>query len=325
MYIEDENSKNLMRLNAYYRDKRYRNKRLMSLFNAREEFKKFIMLFKDILKIRQNGWKKTKLKVRAFFNRKIIEDYNLEYDFNHSYELEYKSKGKKINGKVAVYTSIFGNYDSLIEPLYKSENCDYFAITDQNIPQDSVWKKYDISKVAGFDKMDDYHKSKFCKMFPHVLFPEYEYSIWVDGNVQIVADLLPLVDRTTDSCMATFKNPLHDCIYTEANYVICQNNVKVKQVLDQINAYKEMGFPKKFGMREFSIIVREHNNPECKKLMNDWWEQVNTYTMRDQLSFPYVLWKNGKNIDFVQLLGENWRWNPRFIWFSHNWHIYFSK
>ena len=95
--------------------------------------------------------------------------------------------------------------------------------------------------------------------------------------------------------------------------------------MNQVNLYKEAGFPEKFGMREFSVIVRKHNNAECIKLMEQWWEQVNQYTMRDQISFPYVLWKSGRTISTIQLLGENWRWNPRFLWCPHNWHINYAS
>lgn len=324
MYKEELNSISLMRLNVYYRDRRFGNKNMMALFNAKERVKKASKLFKDVCNVRKQGTAKTWLQIKACFNPRLTVDHTLTYDFDHTYELSYKATGKEIKGRIAVYTSIFGNYDPLIQPLYKSSNCDYFAITDQDIPEDGVWKKIDTSKIPGFDEMDNYHKSKYCKMFPHILFPEHEYSIWVDGNVQIVADLVPLVDRLKeDKVMGTFRNPLHDCIYTEANYNICQGYANQSQLVNQIDEYRKEGFPKQFGMREFSIIVRRHGDKRCIELMESWWKQVNTYTMRDQISFPYVLWKNGYTIDVIQLLGENWRWNPRFMWYPHNWHINF--
>lgn len=47
--------------------------------------------------------------------------------------------------------------------------------------------------------------------------------------------------------------------------------------------------------------------------------------LADQISFPYVLWKNGHSIDYIKSLGLNWRWNPRFILYPHDWHITFDK
>ena len=325
-YKESSQSKNLMKLNAYYRDNRYANKNYMRLFRTKEKLLEFIKLLRDIASIHSQGAEKVWLKTKAFFRPMTVRDHRLPYSFDHTYELDYQSTGKIIHGKIAVYTSIFGNYDPLIEPLYHSEKCDYYAITDQDIPENSIWNKLDVGSIPGFEDMDGYHKSKFCKMMPHILFPQYEYSIWVDGNIQIAADMVPLVDRLDEEhIMGMFQNPLHDCIYTEARFNICQNNASIEKIRNQMSAYKAEGFPEKFGLREFSVIVRRHNDEECIQMMQDWWKQVNTYTMRDQLSFPYVLWKHGKTIDFIQLLGSNWRWNPRFICYPHNWHIMFKK
>lgn len=322
---ESSQSKNLMRLNAYYSDARYRNKKLMWLVGMREKVDETKALLRNIANVRNQGLKKTTLQIKCYFNPTLINDKKIEYRFDHTDEFDYEVKKNHNKHEIAVYTSIFGNYDRLIEPLYKSDYCDYFAITDQPIPAGSIWNRLDCSGIEGFNELDNYHKAKYCKMFPHVLFPNYKYSIWVDGNVQIVADLMPLIDRIDKAAMATFENPKHDCIYTEARYNICQNNARIGELEKQISIYKEEGFPPQFGMREFSIIARQNQNLEMQHLMEQWWEQVNKYTMRDQISFPYVLWKNGLSIDYIKSLGLNWRWNPRFILYPHNWHITFDK
>lgn len=326
MYKEDKNSISLMKLRIYYQDKREANRIWISLFNLKKMGKDFFEFIKLPLSIGKKDFRFLSIKAKAFMNPKTIYDHQLEYKFDHTYEIKYRTTGKKVNEKIVIYTSIFGNYDPLIEPLFISDKCDYWAITDQEIPNDSVWKKYDTKIIPGFNELDGYHKSKFCKMFPHILFPDNNFSIWVDGNVQIVADLFPFVDRLQDDkFIATFQNPFHDCIYTEMNYNICENNVSIDALIEQVKFYKEEGFPKHFGMREMTIIVREHNRLECKKLMEFWWEQVNKFTMRDQISFPYVIWKSGMSIDQVQLLGDNWKWNPRFLWYPHNWHVSYDK
>ena len=33
--------------------------------------------------------------------------------------------------------------------------------------------------------------------------------------------------------------------------------------------------------------------------MNDWWDELNTQTKRDQLSLAYVLWKNGEKFEYM--------------------------
>lgn len=174
---ESDQSKNLMKLNAYYNDTRYGNKKLMWLVEKREKVDETRALLRNIANVGKQGIKKTAFQVKCYLNPKLINDKKIKYQFDHSDELNYKVKGDYREHEIAVYTSIFGNYDHLIEPLYESKYCDYFAITDQEVSNSSVWKKLDCSGIDGFDKLDDYHKAKFCKMFPHILFPKYKYSI----------------------------------------------------------------------------------------------------------------------------------------------------
>jgi len=49
---------------------------------------------------------------------------------------------KPYTGKrIAVYTAIYGNYDTIPEPLYADPMCDYYIFTDKDIPEGSIWKK----------------------------------------------------------------------------------------------------------------------------------------------------------------------------------------
>lgn len=237
-----------------------------------------------------------------FKNRKV-DDYMIE---------DYHDVGKGV-----VYTAIYGNYDKLQEPLYINDNLDYYAFTDQDIPEGSIWKKMDISKYKQLEDLDDYHKAKYFKIFPYEFFPNYDFSIWVDGNVKIVSDIYPIAIIAENSSIATYNNPLHNCIYTEKDYMIFNNRVSASLINKQVEDYKKDGFPEQFGMRELSIIYRKHIDQECYDIMKDWWEHVNKYTMRDQISLPYLLWKNGKDINYIKSLGDNWRLNPRFSHIEH--------
>lgn len=316
-YQESEQSKKLMKLNAYYVNNTYvcTIKDLISkkLSNA-------IKFLRNLISFKKTDLKKTYIKLLSKIHPKTYIDHFNVPQPSHEIEINYTCKNEQISGKVAVYTSVFGNYDAIKEPFFYSNKCDYFAITDQEIPTNSIWKKLDCSHIPGFNSLDNYHKSKYCKLFPHVLFQNYDYSIWVDGNVQIVADLYPLIDKLEDNhVMGTFENPLHDCIYTEKNYIIYNDAANTKAIENQISTYETEGFPKNFGMREFTIIMRKHSDIKLQSLMNEWWEHCNKFTMRDQISFPYILWKHGLTIDYIQKYLGDWRKNPRFIYAPHKW------
>lgn len=228
-------------------------------------------------------------------------------------------------GRGVVYTAVFGGYDQIEEPMFVNPNLEYYAFTDADIPENSVWKKFDLSKFLHLKGLDNYHLAKYIKMFPYEFFPEYDFSIWIDGNVALVADTYPIAIMSQGSPMATYANPIHDCIYTEATYMVFQGRLPKDGATIQLDGYRREGFPEHFGMREFSIIYRDHSCSECYDLMKTWWKHVNKYTMRDQLSLPFILWKDGKTIDYIKCLGENWRWNPRFKQKEHHYQIQYKN
>ena len=213
-----------------------------------------------------------------------------------------KNNSKK--EKIAVYTAIFGNIDNIIEPFFKPDNIDYYIITDQSVPEESMWKKVENTEKKIPSELTNQYKNRFCKLFPDVFFDSYDYSIYVDGNIMIVSDLTNLVSKLSNKEIGLFAHPSRSDVYLEAAAVIYLNNAKANDVKKQIRYYKNEGFPENFGLFENSLIVRKHNGIKCKKIMQDWWEQLNTYTCRDQLSLMYVLWKND-GINNVRCLGPN--------------------
>jgi len=59
MYKESMESISLMKLNAYYQDRRFGNKNLMTLFKLKESIKSFGDLLRNIANIRKQGFAQT--------------------------------------------------------------------------------------------------------------------------------------------------------------------------------------------------------------------------------------------------------------------------
>ena len=54
------------------------------------------------------------------------------------------------------------------------------------------------------------------------------------------------------------------------------------------------GYPGLKGkLTQTNILLRDHHNKECIFLMEKWWNMIQNYSKRDQLSFNYVFWKYG--------------------------------
>lgn len=231
-------------------------------------------------------------------------------DLTNKYSL--KEYQKFTSAKVAVYTCIWGNYDTIAEPMYINPSIDYFIITDQEIPDHSKWKRFDLSDNEEIIGMTPTEINRYCKMMAHKLFPEYEYSIYIDGNIRIITDMYPLISDMGERVIGIHSYQV-DCIYNMKDAIIAGKKAKKKDVDRQIKEYRGKGFPEHFGAFECNVICRRHMDKDCISIMNDWWNEFNKFeTRRDQLSLPYVVWKNGKTSDFIYSLGPDVRMNPRF-------------
>ena len=74
----------------------------------------------------------------------------------------------------------------------------------------------------------------------------------------------------------------------------------------EINKYREEGFPKAFGLYECNVIVCDLNNKNSETITTSWWDNfLNSESYRDQITLPYVVWKNGFEFDDIGSLGDN--------------------
>ena len=71
-------------------------------------------------------------------------------------------------------------------------------------------------------------------------------------------------------------------------------------------------------MAEANIIVTDLKNKNGKKIFELWWDEFQkSKSLRDQLAFPYVIWKNDIKIDCITTLGNNVYDNPKVERISH--------
>ena len=211
---------------------------------------------------------------------------------NKELYIENKMVENVYKNKKVVYTCITGGYDNLIEPKFISEGFDYVCFTDNNELKSDVWKIKPLPKET--EGLSQVKKQRYVKINPHLLLSEYDVSIWVDGNVTIKSDLNSFIDKfLTDECSIYVpKHPSRNCIYAESKAVISMNKDTKENVIPQIERYKKEGLPKDYGLLQSNIMLRKHNEKDCIRFMEQWFEELKNGSHRDQLSFNYVAWKN---------------------------------
>jgi len=237
-----------------------------------------------------------------------------------------------MKNKTVIYTAIFGGKDDLIEPAFVPKGCDFVCFTDRDFDSE-VWNIRKVEKA--FD--DPVRNARMYKVLSHKFLPEYEISIWMDGNLLLRGDVNKLIKKyLADANLAVFNHNQHtkrwkkifwikntednrDCVYDEAKYLITLNEQgKYKDdselIKKQIEDYRKEGYPEHNGLAVSMVVLRKHNEPDVVKVGEDWWNEIKNNSRRDQLSFNYVAWKN--NLNFVYMKGDSRR-NKYFLHRKH--------
>lgn len=198
-----------------------------------------------------------------------------------------------------VYTALFGDYDSLIDPLVKDTNvdCDFICFTDQPNLSSQVW---DIRLVEDNDLPPNLLNRRY-KMLPHIYLKDYDASLYIDANIGIKRDPSDLFNRLSKKSPVFIPNhPFRSCLYEELN--VCEKEGKISSELkDQIHKkYLTEGLPKTNGLTENNIILRLHHHQRVVALMNEWWNLVLKFCPRDQITLPYLLWKMEMSVSLLK-------------------------
>lgn len=259
-------------------------------------------------------------KLKKMF-RYVISGYIFDLNKNRKGFLRINeftpTKQQYTDYKLVIYTVSTGQYDNIKNPIYIDDNIDYFIFTDQELDNNSIWKRKPIlENLKGKSPLEI---ARYVKINPHLFFNEYDYSMFIDGNVCITCDVRPLFYTLIEQkkTIAIHRHQNRDCIYDEAKAIYAAGKASMNSMSKQLSFYKKEGFPKHFGLFETNIVIRNHNDEKCKAVMNTWSAQITKWTKRDQLSFTYALWKNNMTADSVLSLGNNSRRNPYFIVDSH--------
>ncbi len=205
-----------------------------------------------------------------------------------------------------IYTCITGNYDNLIQHTYQDLNWDYVCFTDNEcLLQQQKVGVWTIKKLQ-FDTLDNVRNARWHKVHPHVLFPDYKYSIWIDGNIDVLTKALfrkADIFLKSKDVVFSYKHPERDCVYDEVETVLLLHKDYPEIIKKEAEFLKEENYPSHHGLSETSILIRKHNQTSQISFANLWWHLIQNYSRRDQLGFDYSLWKN--NLSISQAVQKN--------------------
>jgi len=221
---------------------------------------------------------------------------------------------------IAVMSCIFGNSDRLRTPMGKTvsrlskKNVCFVMFVDEITLQTlssegqmpdrmgfiGLWK---IVVVKNLPYTDMRRVGKIPKFLPHRLFPSARYSIWLDSKLRLQLDPLLILEYFLWRKGYEYAISNHydrHCLWDEVaqnkklnkyNHTIIDEQFKFYQAdgLKRFNASD----PNKLlpsNVPEGSFIVRAHT-PMSNLFSCLWFNEVDRFTPRDQLSFAYTYQK----------------------------------
>jgi hypothetical protein len=192
---------------------------------------------------------------------------------------------------IAIVTSLCGNRESLVNPPIMHPNADYYAFVDRPWPNAMEWKQLPLEKRHIGDKYSDRRNAKYYKIMPHKVLPNYKFWIWVDVSHSVIENPHVIINDYLKECdIGVFKHNQRGCLYEEAKILQELNYDHPHLVNNQVKKYTSDGFPNNYGLYELPVSIRR-NTSAIREFNELWWEEIQNYSSRDQLSFPWCVWK----------------------------------
>ncbi|OAY79243.1 hypothetical protein ACMD2_00121, partial [Ananas comosus] len=236
------------------------------------------------------------------------------------FDLDEKNKEFMATCIVVVSSCIFGSSDFLRRPTrskigtYSKRNVCFVMFLDEltltkissegNIPNENgfigLWR---VIAVKNLPYTDMRKTGKVPKFLSHRLFPSARYSIWIDSKMRLNADPMLIIEYflwRKKSEYAISRHYDRSCVWEEVLQNKRLNKYNHTAIDEQFLYYQSDGLikfnesdpdvPLPSYVPEGSFIVRAHT-PMSNLFSCLWFNEVDRFTSRDQLSFAYTFLK----------------------------------
>lgn len=206
-----------------------------------------------------------------------------------------------------IYTACFGDHDQPVDIPGLEGVADLVCFTDdpalaQKIPHWQVFLRRDAKgetrsgAVFATPRME----AKWYKMSACHLFPDREWSIYIDSSVRVKEPHLMLqvcwAAMKAGGGLALFSHPEGQrSLEEEAAFSMTMAKYRGEPCVEQVAHYRAVGMPKgdpSYHLYAGGCIARRHSTT-ISVFEKSWFDECVHWSVQDQLSLPYVLWREG--------------------------------
>lgn len=197
-----------------------------------------------------------------------------------------------------------------MSPTCQSKKVDFVLFSDNENIKAEGWQVKPIDRTLDILRGDLINR--YYKFFPSIVLPRADFSIYVDGNLHIKSDLMPMINTMVqeNAVLGCAKHSQRKTIAEEVEVCLKLGKFKGDDYVRanlQLESYMKQQMPLESPLCAAGILVRNQRSSKLLPAMQLWWNEINKYTARDQISLPFVLWKTGlpyHQFDF-NVLGDN--------------------
>ena len=200
-----------------------------------------------------------------------------------------------------VYTTVLGKTDPLHEPICNSD-WRFVCFTDQPIRS----KRWEIVQVPPTETPK--RECRKLKLRPHVVFPDADVTLWMDCCFTLLVPPEEIAAQYRSEFTA-FRHHKRRRITDEAEAIIRAGKGKADAIHAQLAAYQADGWDTDYRPQKVihngGFLLRRHT-PKMIEHAEAWHHEVQTRTLRDQMSVDYCAAKVGMRIDdFAGIVPRN--------------------
>jgi len=210
--------------------------------------------------------------------------------------------------RIAVYTCISGQFE---QPKNNQnfEGADFFLFTDNKL-LNTPWR---IKPITNLFK-DPRRSARFHKILSHEFFPDYDYTIWLDGSITLKIPAFNLIDKMNHVDIMALKHLDRVCAYDEAMECLDKQLDYPENLHKIMSRMRESKYPIENGLGETKVLIRK-NTKKVEEFNREWFYQLFTTTLRDQVTFNFSAWLTNNEVGYL----PSWKERPE--WYKYDKHI----
>jgi hypothetical protein len=186
--------------------------------------------------------------------------------------------------KIAVVSSMYGDYDEISAPPKQTVNCEWVLVTDRPRSVPEPWRVV----VEPRPLIAPWLAAKIAKCSPQ-LYADADIYIWIDSNVEILSPLFVAwcISSLGDEDLCQHRNFDWKSIHDEVKVSLTLDKYAGVPIREQAAHYISQGMPHDIGSWWGGLIIK---TKDCPDFGTPWLaEMVRWSCSQDQISHQYIM------------------------------------